>query len=294
MIARGRSWLFVPGDSERKLAKVAGCGTDVLILDLEDSVAADNKAAARALVADYLAAHPPGARESRLCVRINPLGSGLALKDLAAVIPGAPDLLMLPKADGPADVVRLANYVDALVAQAGLAGETIGIVPVATETAAAPFRLGDYADAGIARLAGLTWGAEDLSAAIGAATNHGEDGRWELTFRIVRSLTLLAARAAGVSAIETLHADYRDEAGLRAASVAAFAEGFDGRIAIHPAQVTPINESFTPSTEQVDQARRVAAAFAEAPGTGVAGLDGKMLDLPHLKQAQRMLALAGE
>lgn len=290
---RGRSWLFVPGDSERKLAKADGCGADALILDLEDSVAAEKKDAARELVADYLAMHPESGRECRLCVRVNPLDSGRMLADLVAIVASNPDLIMIPKVDGPADVIRVCHYIDALAVQAGLLNETIGVVPVATETANAPFRLGDYATASVERLAAICWGAEDLSAALGAATNLGEDGRWAPTFRTVRSLALLAARAAGVAAIETLYADFRDEAGLRATSAEAFAEGFDGRIAIHPAQVGPINESFTPSPEQIEQAVLVKAAFATA-GTGVAALDGKMLDLPHLRQAERILALAGE
>jgi citrate lyase subunit beta/citryl-CoA lyase len=290
---RRRSWLFVPGDSERKLEKAGNCGTDVLIVDLEDSVAADNKTAARGLTAEYLASNPQGARTAQICVRINPLDGDLAIKDLAAVISGHPDLIMLPKANGPADVLRISHGIDALVAQAGLECESIGIVPVVTETALAPFSLGEYATSGLCRLTAMTWGAEDLSSAIGAMTNMDADGRWAETYRMVRSQSLLAAKACGALAIETLYSDFRDEDGLAASCRAAFAEGFDGRVAIHPAQVEPINLSFTPTAEHVEFARRVAQAFAAA-GTGVAGLDGKMLDLPHLKQAQRILALAGE
>ena len=166
----------------------------------------------------------------------------------------------------------------------------IGILPVATETAKAPFRLGDYADAGLARLRGLTWGAEDLSAAIRASTNLDAAGGWALTYRLARSLTLLAAHAAGVQAIETLHADYADDAGLRESCRRAREEGFSGRIAIHPAQVAAINDSFTPSVAEVDHARRVIDTFERADGAGVVGLDGKMLDRPHLKQATDVLA----
>ena len=192
-----RSWLFIPGDSEKKLGKADASGADVLILDLEDSVAAPAKAAARALVRSFLDARP-GPRSSQLWVRINPLDSGPALDDLVAVVPGRPDGVMIPKANGPADVARLSHYLDALEAQHGVGAGAIRILPVASETAAAPFQLGDYAKAFLPRLAGLTWGAEDLATALGASTNLDETGRWALTFRMVRSLTLLGARAAGV------------------------------------------------------------------------------------------------
>jgi citrate lyase subunit beta/citryl-CoA lyase len=289
-----RSFLFIPGDSEKKLGKALSFGADALILDLEDSVAPDNKPVARERVAGFLGAHPRGARTSELWVRINALDTGLALGDLAAVAAGGPDGVMIPKADGPADVARLSCYLDAFEAAAGLAPGSIRILPVATETALAPFQLGDYAKAALPRLLGLTWGAEDLSAAVGASTNLDETGAWALTYRIARSLTLLGAHAAGVQAVETLYADFRDEEGLRASSRAARREGFSGRLAIHPAQVAPINEAFSPSAEEIEHARRVVAAFAAAPGVGVVGLDGKMLDMPHLKQARVVLALAGE
>lgn len=283
-----RSWLFVPGDSERKLAKAEAAGADALILDLEDSVAAARRPVARGKVRAYLDARPPGSRASALWVRINPLDGPDALADLAAVAGGAPDGIMLPKIDGPAEVRRLSHGLDTLEARDGVAPGAIGIVAVATETAAAPFGLGGFATAGLARLAGLTWGAEDLSAALGASTNQDPAGGWALTYRIVRSLTLLAANAARVQPIETLHADFRDEAGLRAASLAAAREGFTGRIAIHPAQVGPINEAFAPSAADVAHAQRVVAAFAAE--TGAVGLDGMMLDMPHLKQARLVLA----
>jgi citrate lyase subunit beta/citryl-CoA lyase len=285
-----RSWLFVPGDSPKKLGKGDASRADALILDLEDSVAPDNKPTARRLVPAYMADRPRGVRASQLWVRINPLETEYALADLAAIVCAAPDGVMLPKADGPADVERLSYYLDALEAQAGLAAGSIGILPVATETAKAPFRLGDYAGAGLTRLRGLTWGAEDLSAAIGASTNLDAAGQWALTYRMARSLTLLAAHAAGVQAIETLYVDYADDAGLRDSCRRAREEGFTGRIAIHPAQVAAINESFTPSAAEVDRARRVVEAFDKAGGAGVVGLDGKMLDRPHLLQATALLA----
>jgi citrate lyase subunit beta/citryl-CoA lyase len=199
---------------------------------------------------------------------------------------------MLPKANGPEDVQRLSFYLDALEAQAGVAAGSIAILPVATETAIAPFRLGDYAGGKLSRLMGITWGAEDLSAAIGASGNTDETGAWALTFRFVRSLTLLGAHAAGVQAIDTLYVDFRDEEGLRISSRASRAEGFTGRVAIHPAQVAAINQSYTPSAAEIDHARRVLAAFDAAPGAGTVGLDGKMIDIPHLKQARGVLAQA--
>jgi citrate lyase subunit beta/citryl-CoA lyase len=288
-----RSFLFIPGDSEKKLGKADGAGADALILDLEDSVAPANKAGARDMVRDFLLARPRSGRTSELWVRINPLDTDLALGDLAAVVQGAPDGLMLPKANGPEDVRTLSHYLDALEVQAGVEAGSIGILPVATETAIAPFRLGDYATAGLQRLAGITWGAEDLSAAVGASTNLDASGNWALTYRMVRSLTLLAAHAAGVPAIDTLFVDFKDDEGLRESCRAARGEGFSGRIAIHPAQVDGINASFTPSDEEVAHARRVIAAFDAAPGAGTVGLDGKMLDIPHLKQARGVLAQAG-
>jgi citrate lyase subunit beta/citryl-CoA lyase len=285
-----RSMLFVPGDSPKKLGKGDASGADALILDLEDSVAPDQKVRARELVPAYMAERPRGSRSSQLWVRINPLDTEYALADLAAVVAAAPDGIMIPKADGPAEVQRLSYYLDALETQAGVEAGSIGILPVATETAKAPFRLGDYADAGLARLRGLTWGAEDLSAAVGASTNLEAGGGWTLTYRMARSLTLLAAHAARVQAIETLYVDYSDEAGLRESCRRAREEGFSGRIAIHPAQVAAINESFTPSAAEVDHARRVVEAFERAGGAGVVGLDGKMLDRPHLVQATALLA----
>jgi citrate lyase subunit beta/citryl-CoA lyase len=290
MSAAIRSFLFVPGDSERKLARGAGSGADALILDLEDSVAPAHKAEARALVADYLRDHAGAGRRPRLWVRINPLDGPDALADLAAIVPAAPDGIVLPKPEGPDDVRRCSHYLDALEAAAGLPVGGIPVLPIATETPAAAFRLGDYAGAGLARLHGLSWGAEDLSAALGASTNRAADGGWSDAYRLARSLCLLGAHAAGVAAIETLHADFRDTAGLVASSRAAQAEGFSGRLAIHPDQVGPINEAFTPSADEVAFARQVVALFAANPQAGALSLEGKMLDRPHLVQAQRVLA----
>jgi citrate lyase subunit beta / citryl-CoA lyase len=287
-----RSLLFIPGDSEKKLGNGDRAGADALVLDLEDSVLPDNKARARGLTAEYLRGRPPGARPSELWVRINALDSTLALSDLSAVVAAAPDGVMLPKAEGPADVARLSFYLDALEAQAGLAVGSIRVLPVATETAAAPFNLGAYSAARLSRLVGLTWGSEDLSTALGASTNRDASGEWAFTYRVVRSLTLMGARAAGVQAIDTLYADFRDEKGVRTASQASRAEGFTGRLAIHPAQVPAINESYMPSAGEIEHARRVVAAFDASPGAGAVGLDGKMVDIPHLKQARALIQQA--
>jgi len=286
-----RSWLFCPGDSEKKLAKAVESGADAIILDLEDSVAGHAKDAARELVRRFLHERPSQARSAQFWVRINALDTGLALTDLSAVVEAAPDGIMLPKANGPEDVQKTSHYLDALEAARGVTPGAVRILPVATETAIAPFRLGDYAAAGIARLHGLTWGAEDLAAAIGASTNIDETGNWALTYRMVRALTLLAANAAGVQAIDTLYVDFRDDAGLATSCQAACAEGFTGRIAIHPAQVATINACFSPSDAEIAFAHRVIEAFSNA-GAGTIGLDGKMLDLPHLAQAQKTLARA--
>lgn len=283
-----RSFLFVPGDSEKKLAKAAQLSADALILDLEDSVAQGRKEFARGLVAAYLTAEQ--ATGAQLWVRINPLTSGLALRDLAAVITDRLAGIMIPKVDGPADVLAVSHYLDALEVSAGVdCGAQL--LPVATETARSPFALGEYSTAGLTRLYGLTWGAEDLSADVGATTNRGRDARWAHTYQTVRSLTLLGAKAAGVQAVETLYVDVADRDGLCEDCRWARSEGFSGRIAIHPAQVETINAAFTPTDAEVEFARRVVGAF-ESTVDGAVALDGKMLDAPHLKQARQVLTLS--
>lgn len=284
-----RSFLFIPGDSEKKLGKVDDCGADAVILDLEDAVAPANKPRAREMVAAFLAERPPERRGPQIWVRINPFDSGMVEMDLTAVMDHAPNGIVQPKAEGPKDVKRLADLIDIHENRQRRVPPRAGILPVATETARAPFQLGGFADLPINRLAGLTWGAEDLAAALGATGNRGADGGWLFTYRLVRSLTLMAAHAAGVPAIETLHADFRDEEGLRATSRAARAEGFSGRLCIHPAQVGPVNESFMPDEGEVETARRIVAAFEAEPDVGTIGLDGKMYDIPHLKAAKRTL-----
>jgi citrate lyase subunit beta / citryl-CoA lyase len=279
-----RSLLFVPADSEKKLSKAKSSPADALILDLEDSVAVDNRPAARALVKEFLKDKHP----QSVWVRINPLGSEDFIRDVEAVTACAPAGFVIPKPDGP----QALNVIDAHLitreTQAGLAHDTIRLLPVATETPVAAMSLQDYR-VRPPRLAAMTWGAEDLSAALGAAGNRGEDGEFLLTYRVVRSLCLIAAKAADVPAIETLHADFRDAKGLERAARAAQREGFCGMLAIHPGQVETINAAFTPSADDVAHAGRVVAAFAS--GAGVASLDGKMLDQPHLKQARHVLAL---
>lgn len=286
-----RSFLFIPGDSEKKMGKVDETPADAFIFDLEDAVAPARKPIAREMVPAFIKDRPNGARKSQMWVRVNPLDTPWTLEDLASVVPAAPDGIMLPKVNGPEDVAQVSHYLSALETQAGLPVGAIKILPVATETAIAPFRLGDYAAARLDRLYGITWGAEDLSSAIGASSNLDPAGGWALTYRMVRSLTLLGAHAAGVEAVDTLFVDFRDPEGLRASCRAARGEGFSGRIAIHPAQVEIINEAFSPSEEEVAFARRVVDLFAANPDSGTLGLDGKMLDIPHLKQARKTLAM---
>lgn len=289
MSAPLRSFLFVPADDAKKLGKVAESQADAVILDLEDSVSAARKAVAREMAGEFLADHAGKTGMPQLWVRVNAFGSGAALADLAAAVTAATAGLVLPKVDGPTDVLRMHHYVEALEEAAGLEHRRIRLMPVATETALSPFRLGDYPSAGIPRMYGLTWGAEDLSAALGASTNLAAGGGWAETYRLVRSLTLMAARAASIEAVETLHVDIRDADGLAESSRQARKEGFSGRIAIHPSQVPVINEAFTPSADEVDFAQRVVEAFTDQ--VGAVALDGKMLDLPHLRQAQQVLAL---
>jgi citrate lyase subunit beta/citryl-CoA lyase len=283
--------LFVPGDSERKFAKAVGVGADALILDLEDAVAPAMKADARRHVAALL--DDRRQRDWAFFVRINPFETGLSLADLAAVVRPGLDGIVLPKADGAADLDRLGCYLDAFETAADMVLGGVKVVVVATETAKAMFQLGSYTPAH-PRLAALTWGGEDLSAAIGAVTPRHDDGSWTEPYRHVRSQCLFAAAAAGVAPLETLWADYRDGEGLAADSRAARRDGFTGRIAIHPDQIPIINDCFSPSAADVDHARRVVAAFAAQPDAGTIGIDGKMYDRPHLTAAEKTLAAAGE
>jgi citrate lyase subunit beta/citryl-CoA lyase len=278
---RLRSLLFVPGDRPERFAKGVASGADALILDLEDSVAIDAKPAARAAVAAYLG-EP---RAVPLFVRINPLDGPFADLDLDAVARCHPDGIMLPKAEGALSVADLITRLE----KRGNTSATI--LPIASETPGAIFQLGSYA-AQAARLAGLTWGAEDLPAAIGAETSREADGRYTAPYEMVRGLTLFAAAAADVAPIETVYPAFRDLDGLAAYAARGARDGFTGMMAIHPSQVPVINAAFTASDEAVAHALAVVAAFAANPGAGVLTLDGKMIDRPHLVQAQRTLARA--
>lgn len=287
-----RSMLFVPADSERKLAKGEGSGADALILDLEDAVAESRKPVARQMAAEFITARSPHIGP-RLYVRINPLDTPLAMADLAAaVVPGLAGI-MLPKIRGAGDIMRLAHGLDALEARAGIAPGQVRIVPVATETAEAMLSMHTFVGASLPRLAAVTWGAEDLSAAIGAVANRDEDGQYSPLYQLAASLCLAAAAAAGVPAIDTIHADFKDGSGLAATSRAARRRGFRGRMAIHPDQVALINEAFSPSEAERAHARRIVEAFAANPDAGTLNLDGVMIDKPHLTQARRTLGLAG-
>jgi citrate lyase subunit beta/citryl-CoA lyase len=280
-----RSFLFVPADSERKLAKSKASPADALILDLEDSVTPDNRPKARGLARDFLKEK----HRQSIWVRINPVGGADFVADMKAVVGSAPAGLIVPKADGPQDLLTLDAHLITLETEAGLPQRSIKLLPVATETPTAVLSLQDYRSPP-PRLAALSWGAEDLAAALGAATNRDEAGEFLFIHKMVRALVLIAAKAAGVDAIETLHADFRDAKGLERAARQAQREGFSGMLAIHPDQVEAINTAFTPSAADVAHAKKVVAAFAS--GAGVASLDGKMLDQPHLKQARHVLALA--
>ena len=278
---RLRSLLFVPGDRPDRMEKALKSGADALILDLEDSVAATAKPEARRAVAAFLAAN----ESARLWVRINPLDGDEADKDLQALLPAHPDGIVLPKAEGGASVAELARR----LAQRG--NVTARILAIGTETPAAIFGLGTYG--GHKRLAGLTWGAEDLPAAIGAATSREEDGSFTTPYEIARALCLFGAAAAGVAPIETVYPAFRDLDGLAAFAGRARRDGCTGMMAIHPDQVAVINRAFTPSEAELSHARAVVAAFAANPEAGALSLDGRMIDRPHLVQAQRLLAAAG-
>jgi len=282
-----RSFLFVPGDSDKKLARSAGSEADAIIIDLEDAVTPSSRPAARARAAEFLAG--PCAPER--WVRINPLGTDDAVADLRAVMPAAPAGIVLPKPEGADAVRRLAALLDAFEAEHGRAPGTTRILPIVTERPAALFRLGDYAGAS-SRLAGLTWGAEDLSAALGASTNRDDAGRWLPPYELARSLCLVAAAAAEVPAIDTVYTNFRDRDGLAQYVAAAGRDGFSGMLAIHPDQVPVINAALQPSPEQIRQAERLVALFAEHPAAGALQLDGRMVDRPHLLRAERVLALA--
>ena len=282
-----RSMLFVPGDSEKKMAKGGSIGADALILDLEDSVAASRRPLAREMIHDYL--RNAGRAGGELWVRINPLDTADALRDVAAVARARPDGIALPKCNGPEDVVQLSHYLDALEIEHGIPQGSIAICAIATETAAAPFSLGQYK--GAPRLRVLTWGAEDLAAALGASSNKDGAGNYTAPYVLARSLCLFGAHAAGVQGLDTVQPDFRNAAKLREECNDARRDGFLGKIAIHPDQVAVINECFTPSAAEIAHAQAVIDAFAANPGAGTLSLEGKMIDMPHLKQAERLMSI---
>ena len=284
-----RSLLFVPGDSARKLDKAMQSGADALILDLEDSVAPSGKAAARKVTAEFMAATAKEPKRPRLIVRVNALTTGMTDDDLDGVMAGAPDAILLPKTVGGADVAHLGAKLAVREAEFGFADGATGIIALATETAQGVFALGTLAGAS-RRLSGVTWGGEDLSAVVGAEANRGTDGLYTDPYRIVRALALLAAAAAEVDPIDSVYVNFRDLEGLAAECREARRDGFVAKMAIHPAQVAVINEAFTPTAETIARARLIVEAFEANPDAGVVGINGEMVDMPHLKRAQRLLA----
>jgi citrate lyase subunit beta / citryl-CoA lyase len=283
-----RSLLFVPADSPRKLEKSMSSGADALIIDLEDSVALESKEAARQGALAFLNEARTQRRRPMLIVRVNALDTGLTDADLDAVIPGRPDGILLPKAEGGSSVAHLDAKITVREAISGIEDGTIFIHALTTETAAALFHAGTYGDVSN-RLSALTWGAEDLSASLGAETNRRHDGHLTDPYRFARTLCLAGAAAAGVPAIDTVYVDFRDEEGLRREAEEARREGFHGKLAIHPAQVATINDVFSPSPESIAKAQAIVDAFANSPGAGVVALDGVMYDRPHLVRAQALL-----
>ena len=284
-----RSLLFVPGDSDRKMEKASAIPADALILDLEDAVSQERLPVARGMVRDYLRARPT---KAKLFVRINPLDTPLALADLAAIMAGAPDGIFLPKARSGQDVILLGHYLDALEASEGIERGSTQILSVA-ETAEMLLNWNSFVNTGL-RLCGITPGPEDLAAAVGASTNRDLAGNYLPIHEMNRAFCLATAAAAGVAAIDRLYTNFRDLDGLAIACAAGRREGFVGMIAIHPDQVPVMNQAFTPTADEIGHARRVVAAFDAVGGSGVVGLDGQMLDMPHLKQARRVLDMAGE
>jgi citrate lyase subunit beta / citryl-CoA lyase len=285
-----RSWLFAPGDSEKKMTKAMEGSADIVLIDLEDAVAPDNKATARPMVHDFIKANPE--QRQRLWVRINPFDGPHTLIDLAAVMPARPGGIMLPKVYGRAEVEKLDHCLSALEVANGIEEGSTPVIVLITETAEAMFHTGDYKDA--PRVVALTWGAEDLADSIGASSNRNPDGSYSFTYELARSLTVLGAASAGVTAIETISADFKDLDALRQRAERVRRDGFRGMLAIHPAQVDVINEAFTPTAEEVAEAQEIVDVFAANPGIGAIGWKGGMLDRPYLARAERLLRQAGK
>ncbi|GGB91969.1 CoA ester lyase [Novosphingobium endophyticum] len=284
-----RSWLFAPGDSEKKMTKAMEGEADIVLIDLEDAVAPDNKASARPMVHDFIKAHPE--QRHRLWVRINPFDGPYALADLAAIVPARPGGIMLPKVYGRAEVEKLDHCLSVLEVANGVEEGSTPVIVLITETAEAMFHTGDYK--GAPRVVALTWGAEDLADSVGASSNKNDDGSYSFTYELARSLTVLGAAAAGVTAIETISADFRDLDALKARAERVRRDGFRGMMAIHPAQVPVINAAFTPTEEEIAEAQEIVDLFAANPGVGAIGWKGGMLDRPYLARAERLLRQAG-
>jgi citrate lyase subunit beta/citryl-CoA lyase len=285
-----RSWLFAPGDSEKKMTKAMEGTADIVLIDLEDAVAPENKAATRPLVHDFIKAHPE--QRHRLWVRINPFDGPYTLLDLAAVMPANPGGIMLPKVYGRADVERLNHCLSALEVANGIEEGSTPVIVLITETAEAMFHTGDYK--GAPRVVALTWGAEDLADSIGASSNRNPDGSYSFTYELARSLTVLGAATAGVTAIETIQGDFRNLETLKRRAEGVRRDGYRGMLAIHPAQVEVINEAFTPTEEEIADAQAIVDIFAANPGVGAIGYKGGMLDRPYLSRAQTLLKQAGK
>lgn len=289
-LPRMRSWLFAPGDSDRKMEKATEGAADIVIFDLEDAVTEGSKPAARENIARFLDKLSATER-GRLWVRINPLDGAHADMDLAAIMPARPGGIMLPKSRGRFDVEDLDRRLSKLEAEHGIPTGTTPVIALVTETAAAMFTTGDYA--GAPRLVAMTWGAEDLADSIGAQTNKAADGEFAFTYELARSLTLLGAAAADVMPVETISTDFRDLERLRERALRVRREGYRGMLAIHPAQVDVINAAFSPREDELAEAREIVALFEANPGAGTIGWKGGMLDRPHLSRARQMLASAG-
>ena len=286
-----RSMLFVPADSERKMVRSLASAADALILDLEDSVAAERRTVAREMTAAFIADARAKGAKAELWVRINPLDSADWEKDLAGVMAAAPAGIIQPKPSSGEDVHKLSIALGHAESRHGLKSGSTRILPIVTEVPISVLQLHTYVGSS-ARLAALSWGAEDLAAVIGSRANRDETGQFTSPYRLVRDLCLITASAAATEPMDTVYVDFRDEKGLEAETRAAKRDGFTGKMAIHPGQVETINAVFTPSAEEIAHARKVADAFAANPGAGVASLDGKMIDMPHLKLARRVLAQA--
>jgi len=287
-----RSLLFVPADGGTKLDKAMASGADGVIVDLEDSIVPERKEAARKLALDFLSANATKKDRPRLLVRINGLGTGMTDADLDAIVPGKPDAILFPKAEGGATVTHIDAKLTAREAIAGLPEGSIKILAQTVESAMGLFTAGSYRNSS-ARLIGMTWGPEDLSAELGAEANREADGTLTEPYRLARSFCLFGAAAAKLPAIETIHVNFRDAEVLRRDTELARRDGFTGRLAIHPAQVPVINAVFTPSAEQIEKAKAIIAAFAAKPGAGAVAIDGRMYDRPHLARAQALLAWIG-